>query len=128
VNAKPLPEAGNNNYLGSECDHLPEAGNNNYLGSECDHLPEAGNIYNGIHSSTHPFRNQPLTDIRGVYRFSSLVKQNKKAKNYAVFCFAGKKKILFYIYAVIVKQIFYKRSTNHYFHGIAIISALQIRY
>jgi hypothetical protein len=37
ANAKPLPEAGNNNYLGSECDHLPEAGNNNYLGSECDH-------------------------------------------------------------------------------------------
>jgi hypothetical protein len=28
-------------------------------------------------------------DIRGVYRFSSLVKQNKKAKNCAVFCFAG---------------------------------------
>jgi hypothetical protein len=25
ANAKPLPEAGNNNYLGSECDHLPEA-------------------------------------------------------------------------------------------------------
>jgi hypothetical protein len=45
ANAKPLPEAGNNNYLGSECDHLPEAGNNNYPGSECDHLPEAGNIY-----------------------------------------------------------------------------------
>jgi hypothetical protein len=38
--------------------------------------------------------------------FSSLMKQNKKAKNYAVFCFAGKKKLLFYIYAVIVKQIF----------------------
>jgi hypothetical protein len=53
-------------------------------------------------------------DIRGVYRFSSLMNQNKKAKNYAVFCFAGKKKLLFYIYAVIVKQIFYKRSTNHY--------------
>jgi hypothetical protein len=33
---------------------LPEAGNNNYLGSECDHLPEAGNIYIGIHPSTHP--------------------------------------------------------------------------
>jgi hypothetical protein len=46
-------------------------------------------------------------DIRGVYRFSSLVKQNKKAKNYAVFCFAGKKKLLFYIYAVIVKQKIY---------------------
>jgi hypothetical protein len=43
------------------------------------------------------------------------MKQNKKAKNYAVFCFAGKKKLLFYIYAVIVKQKIYKRSTNHYF-------------
>jgi hypothetical protein len=53
-------------------------------------------------------------DIRGVYGFSSLVKQNKKAKNYAVFCFAGKKNLLFYIYAVIVKQKIYKRSTNHY--------------
>jgi hypothetical protein len=30
-------------------------------------------------------------DIRGVYRFSALMKQNKKAKNYAFFCFAGKK-------------------------------------
>ena len=35
--------------------------------------------------------------VRGVYRFSSLVKQNKKAKIYAVFCFAGKRKLLFYI-------------------------------
>jgi hypothetical protein len=35
-------------------------------------------------------------DIRGVYGFSSLVKQNKKAKNYAVFCFAGKR--IFFIY------------------------------
>jgi hypothetical protein len=34
-------------------------------------------------------------DIRGMYRFSSLVKQNKKAKNCAVFCFAGKRKIFF---------------------------------
>jgi hypothetical protein len=34
-------------------------------------------------------------DIRGVYRFSSLVKQKIKAKNYAVFCFAGKKKYYF---------------------------------
>jgi hypothetical protein len=49
-----------------------------------------------------------------VYRFSSLVKQKIKAKNYAVFCFAGKRKLLIYIYAVIVKQFFYKRSTNHY--------------
>jgi hypothetical protein len=30
ANANPLPEAGNNNYLGSECDYLPEAGNNIY--------------------------------------------------------------------------------------------------
>jgi hypothetical protein len=34
-------------------------------------------------------------DITGVYRFSSLVKQKKKAKNYAVFCFAGKKNYYF---------------------------------
>jgi hypothetical protein len=32
-----------------------------------------------------------------VYGFSSLMKQNKKAKNYAVFCFAGKR-IFFFIY------------------------------
>ena len=53
-------------------------------------------------------------DIRGVYRFSSLVKQKIKAKNYAVFCFAGIFLLLFYIYAVIVKQFFYKRSSNYY--------------
>ena len=53
-------------------------------------------------------------DIRGDCGFSSLMKQNKKAKIYAVFCFAGKKKLLFYIYAVIVKQNFYKRPTNYY--------------
>jgi hypothetical protein len=34
-------------------------------------------------------------DIRGVYGFSSLVKQNKKGKNCAVFCFAGKRKLFF---------------------------------
>jgi hypothetical protein len=39
-------------------------------------------------------------DIRGVYRFSSLVKQKIKGENYAVFCFAGKR-IFFYIYDVI---------------------------
>jgi hypothetical protein len=33
--------------------------------------------------------------VRGVYRFSSLMKQNKKAKNCAVFCFAGKRKLLY---------------------------------
>jgi hypothetical protein len=30
--------------------------------------------------------------VRGVYRFSSLMKQNKKGKNCAVFGFAGKRK------------------------------------
>jgi hypothetical protein len=42
------------------------------------------------------------------------MKQNKKAKICFVICFAGKKKLLFYIYAVIVKQNFYKRSSNYY--------------
>jgi hypothetical protein len=32
---------------------------------------------------------------KGVYRFSSHVKQNKKAKIYAVFCFAGKRNVFF---------------------------------
>jgi hypothetical protein len=40
-------------------------------------------------------------DIRGVYRFSSLVKQNKKAKNYAVFLLRRKKNFFYYIYDVI---------------------------
>ena len=51
---------------------------------------------------------------RGECGFSSLVKQNKKAKICFVIHIAGEKKLLFYIYAVIVKQIFYKRSTNYY--------------
>jgi hypothetical protein len=33
--------------------------------------------------------------LREVYGFSSLVKQNKKGKNCAVFCFAGKRKLLY---------------------------------
>ena len=53
-------------------------------------------------------------DIRGVYRVSSLMKQNKKGKNYAVFCFAGKRKLLFIYYAVITWEIFYKRATIYY--------------
>jgi hypothetical protein len=51
---------------------------------------------------------------KGVYMFSSLMKQNKKAKICFVICFTGKKKLLFYIYAVIVKQKIYKRSSNYY--------------
>ena len=33
--------------------------------------------------------------VRGEYGFSSLLKQKIKAKNCAVFCFAGKRKIFF---------------------------------
>jgi hypothetical protein len=36
-------------------------------------------------------------DIRGVYMFSSLMKQNKKAKICFVICFAGKKIIILYL-------------------------------
>jgi hypothetical protein len=52
--------------------------------------------------------------VREVYGFSSLVKQNKKGKNCAVFCFAGFFFLKFLCYEVIVKQKIYKRSTNHY--------------
>ena len=52
-----------------------------------------------------------MSGYKGVYRFSSLVKQNKKAKICFVIYIAGKKKLLFYIYAVIVKQKIYKRAT-----------------
>jgi hypothetical protein len=52
--------------------------------------------------------------MSGVYRFSSIVKQNKKAKNYAVFCYAGFFFKFFLCYEVIVKQNFSKRSTNYY--------------
>jgi hypothetical protein len=52
-------------------------------------------------------------DIRGVYGFSSLMKQKIKAKNYAVFCFAGKRFLYIYIYDVITwgKK---KSSANQY--------------
>jgi hypothetical protein len=53
--------------------------------------------------------------VREVYGFSSLVKQNKKGKNCAVFCFAGFFFLKFLCYEVIVKQKIYKRSTNHYY-------------
>jgi hypothetical protein len=42
------------------------------------------------------------------------MKQNKKAKICFVIHIAGKNKLLFYIYAVIVKQKIYERSSNHY--------------
>ena len=41
--------------------------------------------------------------VRGVYGFSSLMKQKIKAKNYAVFYFAGKR-FFFYFYDVITSR------------------------
>jgi hypothetical protein len=52
--------------------------------------------------------------VRGLYGFSSLVKQNKKGKNCAVFCFAGKRNFFFYIYDVITWGE-KKSSANHYY-------------
>ena len=52
-----------------------------------------------------------------MYGFSSLLKQNKKAKICAVICFAGKKKLLFHIYTVIVKKFFRKRFRLYYSHS-----------
>ena len=54
-------------------------------------------------------------DIRGVYRFCSLVKQNKKAKICFVIHITGfffKKN---FCYEVIVKQKIYKRPTNNHY-------------
>jgi hypothetical protein len=52
-------------------------------------------------------------DIRGVYGFSSLMKQKIKSKNYALLlrriC-----SLNFLCCEVILKQKIYKRSTNHY--------------
>jgi hypothetical protein len=42
------------------------------------------------------------------------VKQDEKGKICFEIHIAGERKLLFYIYAVIVKQKIYKRSTNHY--------------
>jgi hypothetical protein len=60
--------------------------------------------------------NRKLTVLKKKMAQLNSVKNKKKreALLHAVFCFAGKKKLLFYIYAVIVKQKIYKRSTNHY--------------
>jgi hypothetical protein len=77
-------------------------------------LPPAGGRIRSQGNKMRRLRRRP----REGCGLSSLMKQNKKAKNYAVFCFAGKKKLLFYIYAVIVKQNFLKRSTNHYYQGL----------
>jgi hypothetical protein len=59
-------------------------------------------------------REMMMKKVRGVYGFSSLMKQKKKAKNYAVFCFAGKR-IFLYIYDVITWEKIKKSSAIHYF-------------
>jgi hypothetical protein len=51
---------------------------------------------------------------KGVYGFSSLMNRNKKAKICFVIYIAGFFFSIFFCYEVIVKQIFYKRSANHY--------------
>ena len=50
------------------------------------------------------------------YRFSSLMKQNKKAEICFVINIAGFLFLNFFCYEVIVKQIFYKRATIHYLY------------
>jgi hypothetical protein len=49
-----------------------------------------------------------------MYGFSSLLKQNKKAKICFVICFAGFFFLKIFCYEVIVKQKIYKRSSNYY--------------
>jgi hypothetical protein len=73
-------------------------------------LPPAGGRIRSQGNKMRRLRRRP----REGCGFSSLMKQKIKAKNYAVFCFAGKKNYYFIYYAVIVKQNFYKRSTNYY--------------
>ncbi len=52
--------------------------------------------------------------VSGVYGFSSLAKQNKKGKNCAVFCFAGKRIFFFNICDVITSPEKEQSSANHY--------------
>ena len=54
-------------------------------------------------------------DIRGVYRFSSLVKQNKKLKIVLSFASPEKEKYFVYIYDVITWEKLYKRFRLYYF-------------
>jgi hypothetical protein len=55
--------------------------------------------------------------VRGMYGFSSLMKQNKKGKNCAVFCFAGFFFLKFLCYEVFAKQK-KKKCSEHYYCGI----------
>ena len=64
-------------------------------------------------------------DTRGEHRFSSLMKQNKKAKIYAVFCFAGLFFLKIFCYEVIVKQKIYKRASNYYLRLLCLIANKQ---
>jgi hypothetical protein len=66
-------------------------------------------------------------DIRGVYRFSSLVKQKIKGENYAVFCFAGKRKVFFIYFYDVITWGKKKSSANHYSPADAGCGGYQIR-
>jgi len=61
---------------------------------------------------------------RGGCGFSSLMKQKIKGKNCVVFCFAGKRKIYFFIYEVITWEIFYELFRLYYFAGPTQLSLL----
>jgi hypothetical protein len=61
-------------------------------------------------------RKEGREKVRGVYGFSSLVKQNKKGENCAVFCFARFFFIKFFCYEVIAKQK-KKKCADHYYFG-----------
>ena len=55
--------------------------------------------------------------VRVEYGFSSLMKQNKKGKNCAVFCFAGFFFLNFLCYEVFAKQKKKKCADNYYWCG-----------
>ena len=56
--------------------------------------------------------------VRGVYGFSSHVKQKKKAKICFVIYIAGFLFLKIFCYEVIVKQKIYKRASNYYYCAI----------
>ena len=65
--------------------------------------------------------------VRGVYRFSSLMKPKKKEKNYAVFCFAAFFFLKFSCYEVIVKQKMNEPSRLYYLHALARASIILLQ-
>ena len=69
-------------------------------------------LHNDIGSIGFEFARRMRDKVRGVYRFSSLVKKYKKAKICFVIHIAGERKLLFYIYDVIVNHHISKRKNT----------------